>query len=34
MPSITPYGDGYRCQVYVKGQRDSQTFPTKREAQQ
>ncbi len=34
MPSITPYGDGYRCQVYVKGQRDSQTFATKREAQQ
>lgn len=34
MPSITPYSGGYRCQVYVKGVRDSQTFKTKRDAQQ
>lgn len=33
MPSITPYGKGYRCQVYVKGERDSQTFERKRDAQ-
>lgn len=34
MPSIKPYGDGYRAQVYVKGQRDSQTFERKKDAQQ
>jgi integrase len=34
MPSITPYQNGYRCQVYVKGVRDSKTFERKRDAQQ
>ena len=34
MPSITAYGDGYRCQVYIKGVRDSKTFERKRDAQQ
>lgn len=34
MPSIQQTSKGYRAQVAVKGQRDSQTFPTKREAQQ
>lgn len=34
MPSITAYQNGYRAQLYVKGVRDSQTFRTKREAQQ
>lgn len=33
MPSITPYGERWRCQVYVKGERDSQTFDRKRDAQ-
>lgn len=33
MPSVTPYGNGWRCQVYVKGERDSQTFESKRDAQ-
>lgn len=33
MPSITPHGDGWRAQVYVKKQRDSRTFKTKRQAQ-
>jgi integrase len=33
MSSITKYASGYRAQVYVKGQRDSATFPTKKEAQ-
>lgn len=32
MASITKAPNGYRAQVYVKGQRDSQTFRTKREA--
>lgn len=32
MASIAPHKDGYRAQVYVKGQRDSATFRTKREA--
>lgn len=32
MASITKYKSGYRAQVYVKGQRDSATFATKREA--
>lgn len=32
MASITPHKGGYRAQVYVKGERDSQTFRTKREA--
>ena len=32
MASIVPHGEGYRAHVYVKGQRDSQTFRTKREA--
>ena len=34
MPSIRPSAKGYRVQVEVKGQRDSKTFATKREAQQ
>jgi integrase len=33
MSSITKNGSGYRVQVYVKGQRDSATFPNKKEAQ-
>ena len=33
MPSIKPYRDGYRAQVYVKGQRDSATFANKKAAQ-
>lgn len=32
MASIKPHGAGYRVQLSVKGQRDSQTFDTKREA--
>lgn len=32
MASIVSHRDGYRAQVYVKGQRDSATFRTKREA--
>lgn len=32
MASITKYSGGYRAQVFVRGIRDSQTFPTKREA--
>jgi len=34
MSSIQPTAKGYRAQVAIKGQRDSATFPTKREAQQ
>lgn len=30
--SISPRKGGYRAQVYVKGERDSQTFRTEREA--
>ncbi len=33
MPSIQKTPKGYRVQVYVKGQRDSATFPNKKEAQ-
>jgi len=33
MSSIKPYGAGYRVQLYVKGQRDSRTFDTKKAAQ-
>lgn len=33
MSSIKPHSKGYRAQVYVKGQRDSGTFRTKREAE-
>jgi integrase len=33
MASINPYKGGYRAQVYVKGERDSETFRTRREAQ-
>ena len=33
MASITPYGKGWRAQVYVRGQRESQTFLRKREAE-
>ena len=32
MPSVRPYGTGYRAQVYVKGVRDSETFDTRRKA--
>lgn len=32
MASIAKYGDGYRAQVYVKGQRETKVFRTKREA--
>lgn len=32
MASITKTAKGYRAQVYVRGQRDSECFPTKREA--
>jgi hypothetical protein len=32
MASVGKYRDGYRAQVFVKGQRDSKTFRTKREA--
>lgn len=32
MASITPHKRGYRAQVYVRGVRDSQVFPTKRQA--
>lgn len=32
MPSIVRAGPSWRAQVYVKGVRDSKTFPTKREA--
>lgn len=34
MSSIQPTAKGYRAQLAIKGQRDSATFPTKREAQQ
>lgn len=34
MASILPYPGGYRVQLTVKGERDSQVFETKREAQQ
>src|SRR3546814_17814067 len=34
MASIKPNGSGYRVQVYVKGVRDSGTFPTRKEAAQ
>ena len=34
MASITKTATGYRVQLYVKGERDSGTFKTKREAQQ
>lgn len=33
MSSITKNGSGYRVQVYVKGKRDSATFPNKKDAQ-
>lgn len=33
MSSVTKAPNGYRAQVFVKGQRDSQTFRTKREAE-
>jgi integrase len=33
MSSIQKTAKGYRVQIYVKGQRDSATFPTKKEAQ-
>jgi len=33
MASFQPYHGGVRVQVYVRGRRDSATFPTKREAQ-
>lgn len=33
MASIRRYKGGYRAQVYVKGERDSETFRTQREAQ-
>lgn len=33
MASIKPYVNGWRAQVYVKGQRASETFDTKREAE-
>lgn len=33
MSSIKPYRDGYRVQLSVKGQRDSDTFPNKKSAQ-
>ena len=33
MSSIKPYGTGYRVQLYVRGQRDSRTFDTKKAAQ-
>lgn len=32
MASISPHKDGWRAQVYVKGERDSQVFRTQREA--
>jgi len=32
MASTKPHSGGYRAQVYVKGERDSKTFRTKREA--
>lgn len=32
MASVTPHKRGYRAQVYVRGVRDSQIFPTKRQA--
>jgi integrase len=32
MASITPHKEGWRVQVYVKGQRDSKVFRTQREA--
>lgn len=32
MASITAYKDGWRAQIYVHGERDSQTFRTQREA--
>lgn len=32
MASITPYKDGWRVQISVQGERDSQTFRTQREA--
>lgn len=32
MASITPYKEGWRAQIYVHGERDSQTFRTQREA--
>lgn len=32
MASITAYKDGWRAQIYVQGERDSQTFRTQREA--
>jgi hypothetical protein len=31
MASITQYKNGYRAQVYVAGERDSQVFRTQRE---
>jgi len=31
MASISPHKGGFRAQVYVKGERDSQTFRTERE---
>lgn len=34
MPSYTQTAKGWRVQLYVKGQRDSGTFPTKKDAQQ
>lgn len=34
MPSVQPSGKGYRAQVAVLGERDSQTFKTRREATQ
>ena len=34
MASILPHPKGWRVQLTVKGERDSQVFPTKREAQQ
>lgn len=33
MPSVQKVAAGYRAQVYVRGERDSQTFRTKREAE-
>lgn len=33
MASIRKYPKGYRAQVYIKGQRDSGTFRTRREAE-
>ncbi|WP_233829896.1 hypothetical protein [Paraburkholderia sp. ZP32-5] len=32
MASITAYKEGWRAQIYVQGERDSQTFCTRREA--